>query len=347
MFRAAICGLFAQRFFLYQAHPHPQCCRPMNNHLVTVFGASGFLGRHTVRALARKGYRIRAVTRRPNLAGHLPPMGNVGQIQLFKGDVLEPEQVSAALKGASFAVNLTGTLVPHGDNSFDALHAGAAQTIAEEARKAGVTALVHVSAIGADARSDSAYARSKGDGETRVREAFPVATILRPSIVFGPEDSFFNRFAALARALPALPLIGGGHTKFQPVFVGNVADAVVTALETEAARGESYELGGPSIYSFRQLMEFILRETDRKRPLIPIPFALASVKAMFLQFLPGALLTPDQVRLLRVDNVVGAGASTLAGLGIQPTSVEAEVPAYLWRFRPKGQYEAVAEGKAS
>jgi NADH dehydrogenase len=318
----------------------------MNNHLVTVFGASGFLGRHTVRALARRGYRIRAVTRRPNLAGHLPPMGHVGQIQLFKGDVLEPEQVSAALKGASFVVNLTGVLIPHGDNSFDALHAGAAQTIAEEAAKAGVTALIHVSAIGADLHSESAYARSKADGENRVRTAFPGATILRPSIVFGPEDSFFNRFAALARALPALPLIGGGHTKFQPVFVGNVADAVATALESETSRGKTYELGGPSIYSFRELMEFILRETDRKRALIPVPFALASVKAMFLQFLPGRLLTPDQVKLLKTDNVVGAGALTLTDLLLLPNSVEAEIPAYLWRFKPKGQYEAVAEGKA-
>ncbi len=317
----------------------------MNNHLVTVFGASGFLGRHTVRALAKRGYRIRAVTRRPNLAGHLPPMGNVGQIQLCKADVLEPEQVAAALKGASFAINLTGVLIPHGDNSFDALHAGAAQTIAEEAKKAGVTALVHVSAIGADLRSESAYARSKADGENRLRKAFPGATILRPSIVFGPEDSFFNRFAALARALPALPLIGGGHTKFQPVYVGNVADAIVTALESETARGRTYELGGPSTYSFRELMEFILRETDRKRALVPIPFGLASVKAMFLQFLPSPLLTPDQVKLLRTDNVVGAGALTLTDLLILPTSVEAEVPAYLWRFKPKGQYEAVAEGK--
>jgi uncharacterized protein YbjT (DUF2867 family) len=203
-----------------------------------------------------------------------------------------------------------------------------------------VSALVHVSAIGADGKSESRYARSKGEGEKRLTEAFPDAAILRPSIVFGPEDQFFNRFAGLARTLPALPLIGGGHTNFQPVFVGDVAAAIVSALERESGAGRIFELGGPVIYSFRELMEFILRETERRRFLIPIPFALASLQAAFLQFLPSPLLTPDQVRLLRENNVVHPGMPTLADLGVTPTSVEAEVPAYLWRFRAKGQYEA-------
>ena len=311
----------------------------MNNDLVTIFGASGFVGRHTVRALAKKGFRIRAVTRRPNLAHHLPPMGHVGQIQLFRGDVHDDDRVAEALKGARLAVNLTGVLVSRGEQSFEAVHAEAALRIAKAAKAAGVRALAHISAIGADLHSESSYARSKARGETELREHFADATILRPSIVFGPDDHFFNRFAGLARTLPALPLIGGGRTKFQPVFVGDVAAAIVRSLSDERMRGKLYELGGPSVYTFRELMQFILRETDRKRLLISIPFSIASLQAAFLQFLPSPLLTPDQVRLLRADNVVSSGALTLAELGIAPTSVEAEVPAYLWRFRPKGQYE--------
>jgi uncharacterized protein YbjT (DUF2867 family) len=314
----------------------------MNNHLVTVFGASGFLGRHTVRALAKKGYRIRAVTRRPTLAHHLPPMGHVGQIQLFKGNVREADQVADALKGARFVVNLTGVLVSRGEQSFETLHIAAAETIGRAATAAGVQSLVHVSALGADPRSESYYAKSKAEGELRLREHFSSATIFRPSIVFGPEDRFFNRFADLARYLLALPLIGGGRTRFQPVFVGDVAAAIVSALEDDRPKAMIYELGGPSDYSFRELMEFILRETDRKRLLVSLPFSLASLQAIFLQLLPSPLLTPDQVRLLKIDNVVHADASTLKDLGITPTSVEAEVPTYLWRFRPKGQYQEVA-----
>jgi uncharacterized protein YbjT (DUF2867 family) len=313
----------------------------MNNRLATVFGASGFLGRHTVRALARNGFRIRAVVRRPSHANHLPPMGQVGQIQLFRGNVREPANIAAALAGAQVAINLTGILTQCGAQSFEAVHVRAAQSIAEQARAAGCAALIHISAIGADPKSGSRYASSKGEGETRVQQAFPDATLLRPSIVFGPEDRFFNRFAGLARILPALPLIGGGHTRFQPVFVGDVAAAILRALEVSSTRGKLFELGGPGVYTFRELMEFILRQTDRRRLLLPIPFPLAATQAFFLQFLPSPLLTPDQVRLLKVDNVVSGGARNLADLGIIPTSVEAEVPAYIWRFRPRGQYERV------
>ena len=314
----------------------------MNNQLVTVFGASGFLGRHTVRALAKKGYRIRAVTRRPTLAHHLPPMGHVGQIQLFKGDVHEDEQVADALKGARLAVNLTGVLVSRGEQSFDAVHVQAATRIGKAAKEAGIQALLHVSAIGADARSESYYAQSKAQGELGLRKGYADATIFRPSIVFGPEDQFFNRFAGLARYLPALPLIGGGRTRFQPVFVGDVAAAIVSSLSDERTKAKTYELGGPNIYTFRELMEFILRQTDRRRLLVSIPFSLATIQAAFLQLLPSPLLTPDQVRLLKTDNVVPPRTLTLADLGIAPTSIEAEVPAYLWRFRPKGQYEPIA-----
>ena len=318
----------------------------MSNTLVTVFGGTGFLGRHTVRALAKAGHRIRVAVRYPNQGFFLPPMGVVGQIALVKCNASEPEQVEAAVRGADAVINLTGILYQRGEQTFDAVHVEAAETIAKAAKAAGARTLVHVSAIGADKHADSSYAASKGEGELRVREAFPSAAILRPSLVFGPEDDFFNRFAALARILPALPLIGGGHTKFQPVFVGDVADAIVRCAGEPELGGKTYELGGPTVYTFKELMEIILRETGRKRLLVPLPFALATLKALFLQFMPKPLLTPDQVTLLKSDNVV-TGADTLATLGIVPTSVEAEVPAYLWRFRAKGQYEELVRERVS
>ncbi len=310
--------------------------------LVTVFGGSGFLGRHTVRALAKAGYRVRVATRWPNRAQHLPPMGQVGQIQLFKCNVLEADQVAAAVARCDAVVNLVGILSAGGGQGFDDVHVDAAETIAKAARTAGAVSLVHVSSIGADAESESRYARSKAEGEARVRAAFPEAAILRPSIVFGPEDNFFNKFAAMARLLPGLPLIGGGKTKFQPVFVGDVAEAIAKCLADPATRGRTYELGGPNVYSFKELMEFVLEATGRngKRLLLPVPFPIASIQGAVLGILPKPLLTLDQVRMLKVDNVVGAGAAGLDALGIVPDSVGAVVPSYLWRFRPKGQYEA-------
>lgn len=318
----------------------------MSASLITVFGGTGFLGRHVVRALAKEGHRVRVAARRPNKGFFLVPNGTVGQIALVKCDVTEPEQVAAALAGASSAINLTGLLYPHGGQGFEAVHADGAANIAKAAAEARVRTLVHVSAIGADKDAPSSYAATKGEGEARVRQAFPNAAIVRPSLVFGPEDKFFNRFAALARVLPALPLIGGGHTRFQPVFVGDVAAAVALLARDAERGGKTYELGGPTVYSFKDLMEIVLRETCRKRLLVPVPFALARLKAFFLQFVPGGLLTPDQVTLLRSDNVV-TGSETLAGLGIVPTSVEAEVPAYLWRFRPKGQYDEFVRDRVS
>ncbi len=314
-------------------------------NLVTVFGGSGFLGRHTVRALADAGYRIRVAVRRPNLANYLLPMGQVGQIQIVKANVLKPKDVTAAISGADAVVNLVGVLYARGRQSFENLHVKAAETIATAAKAADAKVLVHLSSMGVSPKSPSAYARSKAAGEWRVREAFPAATILRPSIVFGPEDAFFNRFATLARYLPFLPLVGGGRTRFQPVFAGDVAAAVLKAVADPAlARGRTYELGGPSVYTFRELMEFILKQTARKRALIGVPFWLASLEASWLQFLPNPPLTPDQVRLLKQDNVMSPGALALCDLGIQPDSVEAIVPSYLWRFRPKGQYQAFARG---
>lgn len=307
----------------------------MNSKLVTIFGGSGFLGRHTVRALAKAGWRIKVATRHPARGFFLRPLGSVGQIGFVKCDVSDADSVAQAVAGAQAVINLTGILFEKGQTFEDVQAMGAAH-IAQAAAAARVSALVHVSAIGADLESDSAYAVSKAQGEQAVREAFPNAVILRPSIVFGPEDGFFNKFAAMARFLPVLPLVGGGHTRFQPVFVGDVAAAIVTALSRQD--GRTYELGGPSTYSFKDLMQLILRETGRKRALVPLPFGLASLQAAFLQLLPNPILTMDQVRLLKRDNVVPATAAGLSDLGITPTSVEAVIPSYLWRYRAKGEY---------
>ncbi|MEI9989169.1 MAG: complex I NDUFA9 subunit family protein [Rhizomicrobium sp.] len=318
----------------------------MTKSQITVFGGTGFLGRHTIRALAKAGHRIRVAVRYPNTGFFLPPMGTVGQIVLLRCNAREADEVAAAVAGAEAVVNLTGILAPRGEQSFEAVHVEAAETIAKAAKAAGARTLVHVSAIGADKDAASAYAGSKGEGEERVRAAFPEAAIVRPSLVFGPEDDFFNRFAALARILPALPLIGGGHTRFQPVFVGDVAAAIARLAQDPSLGGRIYELGGPAVYTFKELMQIVLRETGRQRLLVPVPFALATLKALFLQFLPKPLLTPDQVTLLKSDNVV-TGENGLGALGITPTSVEAEVPAYLWRFRSKGQYEELVRERVS
>jgi NADH dehydrogenase len=311
----------------------------METKLVTIFGGTGFLGRHTVRALAKAGWRIRVACRQPNMGFFLKPMGQVGQIALVKCNITDADQVAAAVRSSDAVINLVGLL--YGD--FETAHIVGAENVAKAAAQAGAGALVHVSALGANSESRSHYAQTKAEGETRVRAAFPGATMLRPSIVFGPEDGFFNKFAEMARFFPALPLIGGGKTRFQPVFVGDVADSIVTALSSQDARGRTYELGGPTVYSFRELLQIVLRETGRKRALLPLPFALSSLKAFFLQLAPRPLLTPDQVTLLKSDNVVSATALGLADLGITPTTVEAEVPAYLWRYRAKGEYADLAK----
>jgi len=309
----------------------------MQARQITVFGGSGFLGRYVVRALAKKGWRIKVATRRPNRAFFLRPMGQVGQIGFVKCDVADAEQIAQALTGSQAAVNLAGIMFQRGQ-TFQDVHVDGPAVIAEEAARLGLRALVHVSAIGADPESDADYAATKGEGEKRVREAFPAAIIVRPSLLFGPEDQFFNRFAEMARFLPALPLIGGGRTKFQPVFVGDAAAAIVAALDDPHAQGRTYELGGPTIYSFRELMEIMLTVIERKRIFVPLPFGIAMVKSIFLQLMPKPLITPDQVRLLRHDNVVAPTAHTLKDLGIAPTTVEAEIPNYLWRYRAKGEY---------
>jgi len=290
--------------------------------------------------LARAGWRIKVATRHPARGFFLRPLGTVGQIDFVKCDVSDAESVAHAVMGSSAVINLTGILFQKGQTFAD-VQAEGAGNIAQAATRAGVRALVHVSAIGADLESDSTYAATKAQGEQAVREAFPDAAILRPSIIFGPEDGFFNKFAGMARFSPVLPLVGGGHTRFQPVFVGDVAQAIVTALG-DAAKGRTYELGGPGVYSFKELLQLILREIGRKRALVSLPFGLASFKAAFLQMLPNPILTVDQVTLLKKDNVVAPTAAGLADLGITPTSVEAVIPSYLWRFRAKGEYADAA-----
>jgi uncharacterized protein YbjT (DUF2867 family) len=310
--------------------------------LVTVFGGSGFLGRAVVRVLCKRDYRIRVAVRRPELAGHLQPLGRVGQIHAVQTNLRYPASVEAAMRGAEIAINLVGILAPGGAQTFAAVHAAGAATVAKTAASASAR-LVHVSAIGADADSAALYARSKAAGEAAVLAAVPSATIFRPSVVFGPEDQFTNRFASLAQMSPALPLIGGGATKMQPVYVGDVATAIAEAVDGKTRAGAVYELGGPEILSMREIMQLILSTIGRDRMLLSLPFALARFQALLLQFAPGAFkLTPDQVELLRSDNVVSAAARseklTLEGLGILPESLESILPQYLWRFRKAGQF---------
>ncbi len=309
--------------------------------LVTVFGGSGFLGRHVVRALANRGYRILVAVRRPELAGVLQPLGRVGQIHALQANVRFAPSVEAAVRDTDVVINLVGILFERGKQRFNAVQAQGAGVVAEAAHAAGAR-LVHVSAIGADENSVSDYARSKAVGERLVLAAEPQAIIVRPSIVFGPEDDFFNRFAALAPITPALPLPGGGHTRFQPVFAGDVGEAIAKAVDGDAKPGTVYEFGGPDVRTFKELMEFTLATIQRRRLLVPVPFAVMKLQAAFLQFLPKPPLTPDQVELLKSDNVVAAAAHeqgrTLEGLGIVPNSIASIVPDYLWRFRTAGQF---------
>ena len=320
---------------------NPDITQSNVDRLVTIFGGSGFLGRNLVRALCKHGYRIRVAVRRPDLAGHLQPLGRVGQVHAVQANLRYRESVAAAVQGADLVINLVGILFERGRQHFDAVHAEGARHVAEAAAAAGAH-LIHVSALGADEHAPAAYARTKAKAEAAVLAAAPMATVFRPSIMFGPEDNFFNLFAGLARLTPALPLIGGGHTKFQPVFVGDVAEAITRAADGRVRGGTIYELGGPEVRTFRELMEYILATTERRRLLVPLPFPVAEFKAWFLQFLPTPLLTPDQVRLLKADNIVSDAARregrTITDLGIEPHTIEAIVPAYLWRYRKAGQF---------
>ncbi len=313
-----------------------------NRALITIYGGSGFIGRHVVRALARTGARMRIAVRRPELAGFLQPLGSVGQINAVQANVRYPQSLLAAAEDADAVVNLVGILFASGKQTFKSVIDEGAGHVAEAARQAGARTLVHVSAIGASAKAPSIYARSKAAGEQAVKAVFPDAVILRPSIVFGPDDDFFNRFAALARIAPALPLIGGGKTKIQPVFAGDVAKAVIAALTGKTAADAPYELGGPEVLTMKEIMQRVLAYTMRKRLLISEPFWLAKLQGAFLQMLPTPMLTVDQVRMLETDNVVSDEATragrTLEGVGIEPIAVASVVPDYLEQFRPRGQF---------
>jgi uncharacterized protein YbjT (DUF2867 family) len=310
----------------------------MARGLITVFGGSGFLGRHLMGRLAKQGWIVRVAVRRPSTAKFLKTMGDVGQITPIRAPIQDADAVRAATAGARAVVNLVGILYEKGDSDFAAIHARGAQNVATAAAQAGAERLVHVSSIGADLHAESDYARSKGVGEAAVKTAFPTATILRPSVVFGPEDDFFNRFAAMASVSPVLPLIGGGGTKFQPVYVGDVADAIATCLIDPATQGKTYELGGPRVYTFKELMVLLLDQIGRRRLLVPWPFALADLQAAVLEKLPVPPLTRDQVKLLRRDNIVSKGALTLADLNIVPSTLESILPTYLDRYRKGGRF---------
>jgi uncharacterized protein YbjT (DUF2867 family) len=317
---------------------------PLNGKLVTVFGGSGFIGRHIVQALSQRGYRVRAAVRRPDLATHLQPLGAPGQIMPVQANLRYRWSVDRAVQGADAVVNAVGILAPSGKQSFDAVQAFGPRAIAEAARAAGISCVTHISAIGANTESTSAYARSKAVGEAGILETLPDSVILRPSIVFGPEDNFFNQFAGMVRVSPALPLIGGGATKFQPVYVCDVAEAVAKAVGGDLSAGAIYELGGPEQKSFKECLELMLEITRHSRALLPIPFRIASLMAKVMQILPGAPLTADQVELLKSDNVVSDAAikegRTLQGIGISQTTLATILPTYLDRFREHGQYDA-------
>ncbi|CAL1690623.1 2-alkyl-3-oxoalkanoate reductase [Brevundimonas subvibrioides] len=312
--------------------------------LVTVFGGSGFVGTQAVRALAKRGWRVRVAVRKPHLAQDLRILGDVGQIQPVRCDITRPADVAAALKGADAAVNLVGLLFEAPGRGFDAAHVEGTRNIAGACEAAGVARFVHVSAIGADVNSEADYGRSKGEAEAAARTVKPDTVILRPSIVFGTGDGFLNRFAAMAGTAPALPLIGGGKTKFQAVWVGDVAEAIARSVTRIDAAGRTFELGGPEVWSFKDILKYILRETGKSRLLAPLPVFVAATmgRVMQLSSLVGIapVLTRDQVLMLKVDNVVAPGADGLAALGIEPTGLEAIAPSYLWRYRRGGQFAA-------
>jgi NADH dehydrogenase len=321
-------------------------------NLVTVFGGSGFVGVQAVRQLAKAGWRIRVAVRNPNLGYAMRLQGDVGQVDVIQANIRHTASIARAVEGATAVVNLVGVMHNKGRQGWQAVHIDGARNVAEAARAAGATRLVQMSALGADLNSASGYARSKAMGEQVVREVFPTAVLVRPSIMFGPGDEFFNRFAQMAALSPALPLIGGGRTRFQPVFVGDVGKALARLSTDADAAGETYELGGPAEFSFRRLMELVLEEIGRRRLLLPVPFPVASALGKAGDLMSAVLpppITSDQVELLKTDNVVSGAYLGLTDLGITPTTLEPVLPTYLYRYRRGGQYadqeqRAVAAG---
>lgn len=304
-----------------------------NNKIATIFGGSGFVGGYIAAALAKAGYRVQIISRTPERGGWVKTAAAAGEVVIRQGNIRDEKSLRVALKGSDIAINAVGILYPSGKQTFKAIHTEAAENIANAAQVEGVSQLVHISALGVDKATTSAYARSKLDGEKAVMAAFPNATILRPSVVFGAEDKFLNLFARMAQLSPALPLIGGGKTKFQPVYVGDITEAVLAVLSKPETKGKTYQLGGSRIYTFKEILQFILTTIDKKRCLIPIPFAIAKLQGFAMQQLPMPMLTLDQVKLLQYDNVIEQGALGFKQLGIIPRSLEQIAPAYLARYR--------------
>lgn len=310
--------------------------------LVTIFGGSGFIGTQVTQALARRGYAVRVAVRRPDLAGHVRMFGFPGQIQPIQANLRYPDSVAAAVRGADIVINLVGILFEKGAQRFSAVQTKGAKTVAELSRAAGVETLIHMSALGAALDSPSTYQRAKARGEAEVFKAFPKAIVIRPSLVFGQDDGFFNLFGFIARSFPVMPLIGR-DTSLQPVYVGDVAEAIARAADGAVKTGKVYELGGPEIVTMEQVIERVLEETRRRRPVVPLPTAIAKPLAGLMALLPKPLLTPDQVVQLGIDNLVSDEARrqkrTLEAFGIAPTTLDAVLPSYMWRFRRNGEFD--------
>ena len=309
-----------------------------NQKIIAIFGAGGFIGKHLIRNLTKLDYRIKIATRNPYLKGYLKPLGNPGQIELFQTNIFNEEDVKNVLKNCDLAINLVGILYETRKQKFNYIHSYFPYLLSNLCNKLGIKNLVHISALGVKEKHKSLYIQSKLEGEKNIQDNFKASVILRPSLVFGPEDKFFNAFASLAQFSPILPLIGGGKTKFAPIYVGDVAKAIVKALELNNSEPKIYELDGPDNYSFKELMEILLREIKKKRFLIPIPFGFAKFQSYFLQMLPNPLLTPDQVELLKHHNIVSGDHSTLKDLGITGTPIQNILPKYIYRFREGGQF---------
>ena len=309
-----------------------------NQKIIAIFGAGGFLGKHLMRQLTKLDYRVKVATRNPYLKGYLKPLGNPGQIELFKTNIFNPEDIKQVLKNCDLAINLVGILYETKKQKFSQVHAEFPYLLSNLCNEIGVKNLVHISALGVREGHISKYMQSKLEGEKNIQKVFKPSVILRPSLVFGPEDKFFNVFASIAQFSPALPLIGGGKTKFSPIYVGDVAKAIVKTLKLENSKPKIYELGGPKNYSFKELMEILLEEIKKKRFLIPIPFSVAKLQSYFLQMMPNPLLTSDQVDMLKYNNIVSGEYPTLEDLGIRGKTIQSILPKYIYRFRTGGQF---------
>ena len=309
-----------------------------NQKIIGIFGGGGFIGKHLMRQLTKLDYRIKVATRNPYLKGYLKPLGDPGQVELFKTNIFDESDLRHFLRNCDFAINLVGILYETRKQKFEKIHAHFPYMLANLCNEIGLKKLVHISALGIKKGTNSKYMQSKLQGEKNIASLFKPSVILRPSIVFGPEDKFFNTFASLAQFSPVLPLIGGGKTKFAPIYVGDVAKAIVKALELNNSEPKIYELGGPKNYSFKELMEILLQEIKKKRLLIPIPFWSGKISSYIFQMMPKPLLTPDQVEMLKYDNIVSGNYPLLKDFGISGTSIPTILPKYIYRFRKGGEF---------